>query len=198
MVQGDVQKIQIEPTQVTVTLKNGRRLSGDRLVIAAGIWSQTLARQVGDNLPLESERGYHAQLPNPGLGISRIIADRQQAIVIVPLDTGLRITGVVEFAGLKQPPNWRRAELLLAKAKAVLPGLKIDNASFWMGHRPSLPDGLPVVGFSSTSERVIHAFGHGHLGLTLAATTGRIVTDLAMGKIPDSKMGWLSASRFGG
>jgi D-amino-acid dehydrogenase len=91
---------------------------------------------------------------------------------------GLRVAGTVELASLDAAPDWRRAEVLLAKARRLFPGIDTSNATRWMGHRPSLPDSKPVIGRSPVHRNVFYAFGHGHLGLTGAAATGRHIGDL--------------------
>jgi D-amino-acid dehydrogenase len=90
----------------------------------------------------------------------------------------------VEFAGLDAPPNPKRWDIMAQRARAVLPGLKPEMRSTWMGFRPSMPDSLPVIGPSARHANVYYAFGHGHLGLTLAAVTGRMVADMIGNRAP--------------
>ena len=116
------------------------------------------------------------------------------------MDTGLRFAGTVELAGLEAPPDWRRAQILLEQGRKMLPGLAAshpqDRVSVWMGHRPSLPDSLPVLGPSGATPDVIYAFGHGHVGMTSAPMTGKIVADLVAGRPPSIDIGPFSAGRF--
>jgi D-amino-acid dehydrogenase len=102
--------------------------------------------------------------------------------VITPLSTGLRIGGAVELAGLERPPNFARSRAMLEKARRFLPGLRTDGGREWMGYRPSLPDSLPVIGRARGAPGIFYAFGHGHLGLTQAAATGRLIRDLVSGQ----------------
>ena len=102
----------------------------------------------------------------------------------------------MEFAGLDAPPNFARAAMLLAKAKRFMPGLRTEGGSEWMGFRPSLPDTLPAIGPARDDERVIYAFGHGHLGLTQAAATARIVADLMAGRPAAVDLAPLRPQRF--
>jgi D-amino-acid dehydrogenase len=107
----------------------------------------------------------------------------EDRFVATPMAVGLRLTGVVELAGVSAPPNWRRAHALLPLARRLYPGLAAEGErSVWMGHRPSLPDSLPVIGRSTRSADVIYAFGHGHLGLTGAPFTGQLVAELVAGR----------------
>jgi D-amino-acid dehydrogenase len=97
---------------------------------------------------------------------------------------GFRIAGTVEFGGLEAPPDWRRADALVAHARRLFPGLSTEGAQRWMGYRPSMPDSLPVIGRSPKHRNAYFAFGHGHLGLTLGAVTGRLIADLVVGRTP--------------
>src|SRR5205814_4680962 len=119
--------------------------------------------------------------------------------VATPMDTGLRFAGTVELAGLAAPPDWRRARILLEQGRKMLPGLARDHAeeriSVWMGHRPSMPDSLPVIGPSRASPDVVYAFGHGHVGMTAAPMTGKIVAELVAGRPAPIDIAPFAASR---
>jgi D-amino-acid dehydrogenase len=167
---------------------NGDQIACDRAVIAAGAWSKTLARVVGDRVPLETERGYHATIAAPEIALRHPIMPSDGKMSNTVMNGGLRIAGQVELAGLEAAPNWKRAEILRDYALRTYPGLPRDlppdRVKFWMGHRPSLPDGLPCVGPARDCPDVIHAFGHGHIGLAAGPITGRLVADLISGKTP--------------
>lgn len=160
----------------------------DRAVIAAGAHSKTLAALVGDKVPLETERGYHAEISNPESAPRIPIMPSDSKAATTTTANGLRIAGQVEIAGLDAAPNWRRAEILRDFVRSVIPGLPADlpadRIKFWMGHRPSTPDGLPCIGPASACPDVVHAFGHGHVGLAAGAISGRLVADLVGGKPP--------------
>ena len=171
---------------------NGARLTGirtengllaaDAAVIAAGIWSKSLAAGLGDVIPLETERGYHVIIRDPEVAPRIPTADADGKFVATPMETGLRFAGTVELAGLAAPPNWERARLLLRQAHRMYPALKEsyleDQLSMWMGHRPSTPDSLPVIGRSRRSPDVVYAFGHGHVGMAASPMTGKIVSEI--------------------
>ena len=110
---------------------------------------------------------------------------------------GLRVGGAVELGGLELAPNFRRSEALLQRAKRFMPALKTDGGAQWMGFRPTLPDSLPVIDHASATDRIVYAFGHGHLGLTQAAGTAEIVADLMLGRDPGLVMAPFRAARFG-
>jgi D-amino-acid dehydrogenase len=174
-----------EGARAQVRLEDGGTLAADRIVIAAGAWSGEIAERLGDPVLLESERGYNMTLPDPGVRLRREVIFAERKFVATPLSCGLRIGGAAEFGGLDAAANHRRSRALVTLASRYLPGLKTAGGTAWAGHRPATPDSLPVIGRSPRHPSVFHAFGHGHLGLTQAATTGRIVADLiCMGRAP--------------
>src|SRR5262249_55091846 len=150
--------------------------------------------------PLESERGYHLMIRDPEATPRIPTADADGKFVATPMETGLRFAGTVELAGLAAPPDWRRARVLLEHGRKMLPGLAAsppeERISMCMGHRPSLPGSLPVLGLSGASPDVVYAFGHGHVGMTAAPMTGKIVTDLVAGRPPSIDIAPFSAARF--
>ena len=102
----------------------------------------------------------------------------------------------MEFAGLDAPPDMARAELIKRHAKQVFPDLVTDGATNWMGRRPSMPDSMPVLGRSPHHRNAYFAFGHGHIGLTCAASSGKAIADLAAGRRPDFDLTPFAANRF--
>jgi len=190
----------IENRRLRAVLTGTGEIAADKAVIAAGAWSKVLAAAAGDRVPLETERGYHAVITQPGIAPRYPVmpSDGKMACVMTP--QGLRLAGQVELAGLDAAPNWRRAEVLRDFARRVFPDLPHDlpegAVKVWMGHRPSMPDGLPCIGPASGCADVVHAFGHGHVGLTAGAATGRLVADLVGGRQPEMDIGAYSAGRF--
>ena len=172
----------------------------DKAVIAAGARSGALAAAAGDRVPLESERGYHASISRPEAAPRLPVMPSDGKVSVTHMAGGLRIAGQVELAGLEAAPNWRRAEILRDLALRLLPGLPRDlpaaRVSFWMGHRPSIADGLPCIGPASSSRDIIHAFGHGHVGLAAGAMTGRLVAELAGDRAPGIDLWPYRARRF--
>ncbi len=192
----DVAAVRAENDEVAVRLASGHEVSAARLVICAGAWSKRLTRQFGDSLPLETERGYNTTLPGDAFDLKRQLIFSAHGFVIVPLENAIRVGGAVELGGLRRQPDFRRARAMLAKAKKFLPGLKTENGREWMGFRPSMPDSLPVIGRSSRHQNVLYAFGHGHLGLTQAAATGRLIRDLVFGQNPAIDLEPFDPQRF--
>jgi D-amino-acid dehydrogenase len=190
----------IEAGRLRSVTTEGDEIPCDRAVIAAGAWSKVLARQAGDTVPLETERGYHIVIRDPGIEPRYPVmpSDGKMGCAMTP--QGLRLGGQVELAGLEADPNWKRADVLLRFARKVYPGipegLSLDNVKVWMGHRPSMPDGLPCLGAASGCSDVVYAFGHGHVGLTAGATTGLLVADIVAGRVPRIDLAPYSATRF--
>ncbi|MGA9012974.1 MAG: FAD-dependent oxidoreductase [Acetobacteraceae bacterium] len=190
----------IEGARLLAVLTDAGEIAADRAVIAAGARSHVLAAAAGDRVPLETERGYHAVIADPGITPRYPVmpSDGKMACVMTP--QGLRLAGQVELAGLNAAPNWRRAEVLRDFARRVFPDVPADlpasRVKVWMGHRPSTPDGLPCIGPASGCPDVVYAFGHGHVGLTAAAATGRLVADLISGRQPAIDIAPFSAQRF--
>lgn len=172
----------------------------DVAVICAGARSRALAREAGDRVPLESERGYHAVIAQPGIGLRHPIMPSDGKMAVTMTRGGLRIAGQVELAGLDAAPDWRRADILRDYALRTFPNLPrdlpADRVKVWMGHRPSTPDALPVIGPASGCADVVHAFGHGHVGLAAGPVTGRLVADLIAGRAPVISPAPYSPRRF--
>lgn len=175
---------------------DGGRQEVDGLVIAAGAFSKPFAKSTGAAVPLDTERGYHLWLPDPGVEMRRPIIVGDHRFGIVPMTGGVRLVGTAEFAGLDLPPYWERADILADLAAPFVPGLNLDGAERWMGYRPSLPDSLPVIGRAPGRKQVYLAFGHGHLGLTMGAVTGQLIADLAADRAPAVDLAPFGAQRF--
>ena len=171
-------------------------LPAGHAVVACGAWSKQLAAGLGDAVPLETERGYNTTLPPGAFDVRRQLTFGGHGFVVTRLSSGIRVGGAVELGGLKLAPNFRRSEAMLKKAKSFLPGLDTAGGKQWMGFRPSMPDSLPVIGRSTGSDRVLYAFGHGHLGLTQSAATGRLVADLRAGRTPPLDLAPFRPDRF--
>ncbi|MCF4097997.1 NAD(P)/FAD-dependent oxidoreductase [Maritalea mediterranea] len=190
------QEVQAISKAGEVMLANGDMLSGNHVVVAAGAWSHQLAKQVGDHIPLESERGYNTTLPVDAFDLKRQMIFGEHGFVMTPLSTGIRVGGAVEFAGLDAAPNYKRSEIMLQKAKRFMPDLKTEQGTQWMGFRPSLPDTLPAIGKSAHTPNVSYAFGHGHLGLTQCFATGKLMAELIDGQTPSLDLTPFNPSRF--
>lgn len=154
------------------------------VVLATGAFTNKLLAPLGVKLPLEAERGYHVELPAPGVSVPLPFIDKDRAVAVTPMAEGLRIAGTVEFAGLDHPPDPRRAEALLRLAQELYPGINVAGARTWQGSRPSTPDSLPMIDELPGHPGLFVACGHGHTGMTGAPMTGRLVADLLTRRRP--------------
>lgn len=184
-----------DETGVTLTT-SAEKIQSDFVVVACGAWSNTFARSLRDNIPLDTERGYNTTLPADSLKLQHQVTFGGHGFVVVPLSTGIRVGGAVEMGGLDLPPNYKRSQVMLKKAKEFFPDLKLENGVEWMGYRPSIPDGLPVIDYAKNSRRILYAFGHGHLGLTQSAATARLIHNLIEHKEPALSLYPFRAGRF--
>jgi D-amino-acid dehydrogenase len=158
-------------------------LKVDEVVICAGIWSPKLVKPFGVRPMLAAERGYHLMLSQPNISLRRPVGAGDDKFIITPMARGIRLAGTAEFATIDAPPNWKRSEMLLGQAQKLFPEIDGEaTATKWMGSRPSTPDALPLIGRTPKNSRIICAYGHSHLGLTLGAVTAEMVADLVAGK----------------
>ncbi len=155
--------------------------SAPRIVIATGAWTRELLDPLGIEVPLETERGYHAMLPSPNLTLQIPISVKNRGFGLTSMEDGLRAAGTVEIGGLRAPPDERRAMVLVAHAKRIFPKLQTGEPSYWMGHRPSTPDSLPVLGEAPGRPGMFLSFGHGHFGMTGGPPSARLVSQLING-----------------
>lgn len=172
------------------------RIAFDRLVIAAGAWSAPLAAQLGAKIPLMSERGYHVQFRDPGVRHTHPLMVSSGKYVATPMAGGLRLAGMVEFRPMDAPPNPDLSKRLEAHARLLFPSARLDACETWMGHRPSLPDSLPVIGAVPGHPNVFLAFGHQHIGLTTGPRTGRLVAQMVAGERTNLDLSAFRADRF--
>lgn len=180
----------------SVRLEDGTILKADRVVIAAGAFTGRLSRLLGEPIPLETERGYHTQINAPGIELKHSIIWPAKAFMVSPTAGGIRVGGTVEMAGLDAAPDWRRSKVTVKRARGALPNLRVEETSEWMGHRPAFPDTIPVMSASAKVPGVYYATGHGHLGVTYAATTARLMGQLIGGETPDIDLHPYRVDRF--
>jgi D-amino-acid dehydrogenase len=178
-------------------LSGGEELPVDGVVLAGGAWSAALASRLGPRIPLETQRGYHVTVESNNLGLSHTVMAVEHNLMVNPMRMGLRLAGSVEFAGLKAAPDYRRAEVLLDRGREMFPHLDTSRTTQWMGHRPCLPDSLPVIGRAPRAENALFAFGHGHVGMCGAASTGREIANLLAGRAPGIDLSPFAPTRFG-
>jgi D-amino-acid dehydrogenase len=173
----------------------GLRLHARKVVIAAGAHSRPLALSAGDRVPLDTERGYHVEWDMAQPRLTRPSCPTARGFYLCPMTGRLRVAGTVELGGLTAPPSPHRIARLIEGARTVFPDLG-EPSRTWMGFRPSMPDSLPVIGPSVGGPDVFHAYGHGHIGLTLAPVTARIIADLIAGRTPELEIAPYLPARY--
>lgn len=169
---GRVQRVRTDDGDVT----------SDTVVISAGPWSRTLLRSLGTDVPLEAERGYGIDLPNPGFHLDLPVVLQETQIAITPLRGGLRVVYADELASVAAPEDPRIHDRFVPAIRRAMPELNFEGGTTWMRRRPSTPDSLPIIGRAPRSENTYLAFGHGHKGLGMGAITGKLVQELMDGQ----------------
>lgn len=165
-------------------------------LVCAGVWSAPLLTPFGLRVPIEAARGYHVQMPDAAPLVDAPIVYTDQNIVVTPMAGRMRATSFMEFAASDAPADPRKAAWLRASMREL--GYACDEtAPAWVGPRPVLPDYLPAIGRSTALPGLYYAFGHQHIGLTLAAVTARAVADLVAGR-PRPDLDGFDLRRFGG
>ena len=167
----------------------------DKIIVCAGAWSNQIANMIGENFPLDTERGYHILFNTNEKLIKRPVAWSESGFYLIQIHDGVRAAGTVEIAGINKKPNLKRIKMIERQSRKVLPQLG-EIKSTWMGRRPTLPDSLPIIGASSKNKNIIYAFGHQHIGWTLGAITGKIVSTISNDKTTNINIEAYSPNRF--
>jgi len=179
-----------------VELKGGIILKAENIVLATGAWSKNLASQLGHNIPLQAERGYHLSLKNASHMPPNTYLITDKKFGLTPMDGFLRCAGQSEFAPLEMPPNPKAIKNLRKFLFRLYPKLEYETETIWQGTRPKLPDSLPIIGRSSKNTSVIFAFGGQHLGLTMGPKIGKMVRDIIFERQSNVNMTPYSSDRF--
>ncbi len=184
--------------QKPILVTENDKLLFDKVVIACGAFSKKLTDKLDEKIPLDTERGYHIHFKNYSKLLSRPVVWADRGFGITPMEQGLRVVGTVEFGGLENPLSKSRIKNLILNAKDMLNGLpeSEDHDDEWLGFRPTLPDFLPVIGKSKNYNNVYYSFGHHHLGWTLGAISGKIVSKMILGEKTNLDLSPYSSSRF--
>ena len=172
-----------------------QRFIFDKLVIACGAFSKKLTDNIGEKIPLETERGYHVHFKNCDHLLSRPVIFQNRGFGITPMEQGLRVVGTVEFGGLKNPLSKLRVKNLINNAKYMLGDLP-EHEDEWLGFRPTLPDFLPVIGPSKNYKNIFYCFGHHHLGWTLGPISGKIIAGMIAEEDTNLNLSPYSSTRF--
>ncbi len=195
VVQADVSEISPQQDKTEIAFGDDRA-AFDRIVLAGGAWSASLAEGLGHKVPLETERGYHIHYVNTNIKppCPYMVADAK--FVATPMADGVRTAGIVEFGGLEAPPSKGPIELLTRGLRNLYPDFEFEDKTEWLGHRPAPADSLPFLGASPTHPSVLFAFGHHHIGLTAGPKTGRMIADMVSDRISNINVKPYRVDRF--
>ena len=174
----------------------GETIPCQAVVLAAGVWSTNLARSLGIEVPMETERGYHLELWEPSVIPRSPVMIASGKFVATPMEGRLRLAGIVEFGGLEAPASPGPIRLLQKNVEAAVPGIRWREAKEWMGHRPAPADSIPVIGEAPTARGAYFGFGHHHIGLTGGPRTGQLLSQLIAGRKPNIDLKPYSPARF--
>lgn len=194
--QGEVVDLTLSDGRITGVVTTSGEIACERVVLTTGAWSKPLMRKLGLRVPLETERGYHIVFENAEGGPSKPVMINAGKFVATPMAQGLRCAGIVELGGLEAGPSRAPFELLRRQVKQALPGLRATGEVEWMGHRPTLPDSLPMIGEIGRTG-VYAGFGHQHIGLTGGPKTGRLLAQMIAGQKPNIDVSAFDPHRFG-
>lgn len=197
ILRGKVTGFQKEGRKVQGILVDGKLHPVERVVIAAGAGSRDLTADLGTPIPVEAERGYHISIEDPGVAPRMPVTNTDAKFACSPMNCGLRLAGTAEFGGIDSAPNWQRAELLKSQAQKMFPGVRLDKVTRWAGNRPSLPDGLPVLGKAPKYDNAYFAFGNSHFGMSAGPVMGKVLAELVAGQSASIDIRLFDPARFG-
>jgi len=190
----DIKDIEFD-IEKPIIVSDDKRYNFDKIVIACGAFSKRLTDNLGERIPLDTERGYHVHFKNCDHLLNRPVIFSNRGFGITPMEQGLRVVGTVEFGGLKNPLSKSRIKNLINNAKYMLGELP-EHEDEWLGFRPTLPDFLPVMGPSKNHKNVFYCFGHHHLGWTLGPISGKIVSGMIAKENTNLNLDPYSSTRF--
>ena len=169
----------------------------NRVVLTTGVWSAGLAKKLGVKIPLTSERGYHVEYHSANIEFKAPVVISDSKFIIHSMQGRLRCAGLVEFGGIFQPESPHPFKLIEKKIETLFPQLKYVRKTYWMGHRPSTTDSLPVIDISPNYNNVWLGYGHQHIGLSAGPKTGKILSEIILSKNTNRDLSRFSASRDG-
>jgi len=186
---------QTKVNETEITTELSEKYKFEKTILACGAFSKKLTDKLNENIPLDTERGYHVHFKGSENLVSRPVIFLDRGFGLTPMNQGLRAVGTVELGGLKNPPSKKRIEYVVRCARELLPQLG-NHSDEWLGFRPTLPDFLPIIGPSQKNNNIIYAFGHHHLGWTLGAITGKIVSKIVNEEKTNLDLSPYSSKRF--
>ena len=194
-IQTNIKSIEQSKNDETIIRSENEEYKFEKSVVASGAFSKQFTDQLGEKIPLDTERGYHVHFKGQDKLISRPVIFLDRGFGMTPMNQGLRAVGTVELGGTENPLSKKRIDYVIRCAKELLPQLGAHEDE-WLGFRPTLPDFLPILGPSLKNKNIIYAFGHQHLGWTLGAITGKIVSGIVAGEKTNLDLSPYSSKRF--
>jgi len=194
-IQTNIKSIEQSKNDETIIRSENEEYKFEKSVVASGAFSKQFTDQLGEKIPLDTERGYHVHFKGQEKLISRPVIFLDRGFGMTPMNQGLRAVGTVELGGTENPLSKKRIDYVIRCAKELLPQLGAHDDE-WLGFRPTLPDFLPILGPSLKNKNIIYAFGHQHLGWTLGAITGKIVSGIVSGEKTNLDLSPYSSKRF--
>jgi len=194
-IQTNIKSIEQSKTDETIIRSENEEYKFEKSVVASGAFSKQFTDQLGEKIPLDTERGYHVHFKGQERLISRPVIFLDRGFGMTPMNQGLRAVGTVELGGIENPLSKKRIKYVIRCAKELLPQLGAHEDE-WLGFRPTLPDFLPILGPSLKNKNIIYAFGHQHLGWTLGAITGKIISGIVAGEKTNLDLSPYSSKRF--
>jgi len=180
-----------------VQTDDGQRLEADNIVLAAGVWSTSLARQLGLSIPMQPAKGYHLNLTRPVPCVSTGLVLAESYVAVLPLAGLMRLAGTLELSGINHTVRQRRVDMLRIGAGKYL--RNIDDTqplSQWCGLRPCTADGLPIVGWAPKVSNLFIATGHAMMGFTLGPLAGRLACECILDGRPSADISAMRPERF--
>lgn len=197
IVRGKVTGFKRDGQHVQAIVVDGVARPVERVLVCAGAASGALSAMLGTPLPLEHERGYHITIADPGTMPRIPVTHVDAKFASAPMNVGLRLAGTVEYAGAGAKPDWRRTAVLERQARRMFPNVRLDQISRWAGDRPTLPDGLPVLGRAPGCGNAFFAFGNSHFGMSAGPVMGRVIAEVIAGQKPHIDISAFAPERFG-
>ena len=194
-IQTNIKSVEQSKKSETILRSENEEYKFEKSVVASGAFSKQFTDQLGEKIPLDTERGYHVHFKGQEKLISRPVIFLDRGFGMTPMNQGLRAVGTVELGGTENPLSKKRIDYVIRCAKELLPQLGAHEDE-WLGFRPTLPDFLPILGPSLKNKNIIYAFGHQHLGWTLGAITGKIVSGIVAGEKTNLDLSPYSSKRF--
>ena len=192
-----IEKLVVDAGAIKGVMVNGELLTADQYVLALGSYSRALLQPLQLNLPVYPVKGYSLTVPiiNADLAPQSTVLDETYKIAITRFDSRIRVGGMAELSGVDVSLNPQRRATLEMVTQDLFAGGDLPNASFWTGLRPMTPDSTPIIGATRYRNLFLNT-GHGTLGWTMACGSGKLISDLVLGKTPDIRIDGLSLQRY--